>query len=188
MERVLIVSSSQEGRRFIAELLPPGAQTAVVTTSGAEARRQLADLDYDTVIINAPLTDEYGHELARLAARQSMAGVLILVKNERVDDVAARVEEDGVFVLPKPVSRPLFFQSLKLLDAARRHMLALQKENRRLQAAIEESKLIGRAKCALIQCALMTEPQAHRHIEKQAMDLRLTKREVAESVLKTYEL
>ena len=187
MERVLIVSSSQEGRRFIAELLPPGAQTAAAA-SGAEARRQLADFDYDTVVINAPLTDEYGHELARLAARQSMAGVLMLVKNERVDDVAARVEEDGVFVLPKPVSRPLFFQSLKLLDAARRHMLALQKENRRLQAAIEESKLIGRAKCALIQCALMTEPQAHRHIEKQAMDLRLTKREVAESILKTYEL
>lgn len=189
MEKALIVSSSEEGRRFIAELLPPQEQSAAaVAASGSEARRLLADFDYDTVIINAPLTDEYGHELACLAARQSMAGVLMLVKNERADDVAARVEDDGVFVIPKPVSRPFFFQSLKLLRASRRHMLGLHKENRRLQTTIEEIKLIDRAKCALIQCLLMTEPQAHRYIEKQAMDLRIPKREVAENILKTYEL
>ena len=189
LEKVLIVSSSEEGRRFIAELLPPQEQSsASVAASGSEARRLLADFDYDTVIINAPLTDEYGHELACLAARQSLAGVLMLVKNERVDDVAARVEDDGVFVIPKPVSRPFFFQSLKLLRASRRHMLGLHKENRRLQTTIEDIKLIDRAKCALIQCLLMTEPQAHRYIEKQAMDLRIPKREVAENILKTYEL
>lgn len=189
LEKVLIVSSSEEGRRFIEELLPPQAQSAAtIAASGSEARRLLADFDYDTVIINAPLTDEYGHELACLAARQLMAGVLMLVKNERADDVAARVEDDGVFVIPKPVSRPFFFQSLKLLHTARRHMLVLQKENRSLQSAMEELKLIDRAKCALIQCQLMTEPQAHRYIEKQAMDLRQTKREVAESILKAYVL
>ncbi|MPN40452.1 hypothetical protein SDC9_187989 [bioreactor metagenome] len=67
-------------------------------------------------------------------------------------------------------------------------MMGLQKENRKLQTTIEEIRLIDRAKCALIQCLLMTEPQAHRYLEKQAMDLRLTKREVAENILKTYEL
>lgn len=189
IERVLIVSSSESGQQFIAELLSPKDYSPVITAAcGAEARRLLADSDYDMVIINAPLTDEYGHEFACLAARQSMAGVMMLVKNERVDDVETRVEADGVFVIPKPISRPFFFQSLKLVRVSRRYMMGLQKENRKLQTAIDDIRLINRAKCALIQCLLMTEPQAHRYLEKQAMDLRLSKREVAESILKTYEL
>lgn len=189
MERTLIVSSTPGGIQFITELLPPKDFSPVITAANAaEAKRLLSDSEFGIVIINAPLSDEFGHDLARLAAQSLCAGVMILVKNERADDVAARVEGDGVFVIPKPVSRPFFFQSLKLVSVSRRRMLSLQKENIRLQTAIEEIRLIDRAKCALIQCLLMTEPQAHKYLEKQAMDLRLTKREVAENILKTYEI
>ena len=52
---------------------------------------------------------------------------------------------------------------------------------------MNEVRIINRAKCCLIEYLKMTEPQAHRYIEKQAMDLRQTKREIAESILKTYE-
>ena len=48
-------------------------------------------------------------------------------------------------------------------------------------------RLIDRAKCVLIQYLTMTEPQAHRYIEKQAMDTRTTRREVAQQILRTYE-
>ena len=33
----------------------------------------------------------------------------------------------------------------------------------------------------------MTEPEAHRYIEKQAMDLRISKREAAENIIRTYQ-
>ena len=33
----------------------------------------------------------------------------------------------------------------------------------------------------------MREPEAHRYIEKQAMDRRTTRRAIAEGILKTYE-
>ena len=52
---------------------------------------------------------------------------------------------------------------------------------------IEEIRLVDRAKCALIQYLSFTEQQAHRHIEKQAMDMHITK-EVALGILKTYEI
>ena len=39
----------------------------------------------------------------------------------------------------------------------------------------------------LIEYLKLTEPQAHRYIEKQAMDLGLTRRQVALNILKTYE-
>lgn len=51
----------------------------------------------------------------------------------------------------------------------------------------EDIKIINRAKQVLITRLSMSEPEAHRYIEKRAMDMRLTKRAVAESILKTYE-
>ena len=52
---------------------------------------------------------------------------------------------------------------------------------------IDEIRLVNRAKWLLIECLSMTEADAHRYIEKQAMDLRLSKREVAENIIKTYK-
>ena len=63
----------------------------------------------------------------------------------------------------------------------------LESENMKLQKKIEEIRLIDRAKCILIQYLQMTEQQAHKYIEKQAMNLRQSKVSVAESLLKTYE-
>ena len=47
--------------------------------------------------------------------------------------------------------------------------------------------MIDRAKYVLMSSLRLSEQEAHRYIEKQAMDLRITKRAVAESLLKTYE-
>ena len=66
-------------------------------------------------------------------------------------------------------------------------MVGLQKEHGRLQQKIEEMRLVDRAKCTLVQYLGLTEPQAHRYLEKQAMDMRMTRREVAEEILRTYE-
>ena len=55
------------------------------------------------------------------------------------------------------------------------------------QSKIEEIRLVDRAKCMLIQYLSMTESQAHRYIEKQAMDRRVTRGEVARSILGLYD-
>ncbi|MEE1492275.1 MAG: ANTAR domain-containing protein, partial [Massilioclostridium sp.] len=111
----------------------------------------------------------------------------LLVKSELADDISAQVEDFGVLVVSKPLSRQLFYQSIKLVMVTRRRILGLKTENDKLQNKIEEIRLVNRAKCVLIQVLKLTEPQAHRYIEKQAMDLRLTRRAVAENILKTYE-
>ena len=52
---------------------------------------------------------------------------------------------------------------------------------------IEDIRIVDRAKLILISFMSMSEKEAHRYIEKQAMDLRVTRRAVAEGILKTYE-
>ena len=51
---------------------------------------------------------------------------------------------------------------------------------------MEEIRCVNRAKWLLIRELKMDEPDAHRYIEKQAMDRCVTKREVAEEIIKTY--
>jgi response regulator NasT len=66
-------------------------------------------------------------------------------------------------------------------------MNRIQAENSQLKYKIEDIRIIDRAKYILISYMNMSEKEAHRFIEKQAMDLRITKRAIAEGILKTYE-
>lgn len=80
------------------------------------------------------------------------------------------------------------FQSvLKLANASVSKVMRLRAENDKLQKKMDELRLISRAKCVLSAYLNMSEEQAHKYLEKQAMDLRMSKVEVAMNILKTYE-
>ena len=63
----------------------------------------------------------------------------------------------------------------------------MQAKQATVEEKIKEIRLVNRAKWLLIECLNMTEAEAHRYIEKQAMDLRFSRREAAESIIKTYK-
>ncbi|MCI8497414.1 MAG: ANTAR domain-containing protein [Clostridiales bacterium] len=189
MDRVLLACSTEKIGGSLTEFLKSAGYLSVtVAGSGSEARRLIAEGDYDLIVVNAPLSDEFGHELSLMVTESTSSGVILLVKAEIADDVSARVESEGVLVLPKPIVRAMFYQALRFVTASRQRILGLKKENDKLQHKIEEIRLVDRAKCVLIQVLKLTEQQAHRYIEKQAMDRRCTRGEVAEEVLKTYEM
>lgn len=66
-------------------------------------------------------------------------------------------------------------------------MRQMEAKQATVEEKIEEIRLVNRAKWLLIECLGMTEPEAHHYIEKQSMDRRISKREVAETVIKTYQ-
>ena len=59
----------------------------------------------------------------------------------------------------------------------------IRRENRRLQKRIEDIRLVDRAKCLLIECCGMSEPAAHSYIERQAMNRRCPKRDIAQGII-----
>lgn len=188
MNSALIVSGSDKGIELIAQLLNSDAKTHIVSAkSGTEARRLINAADYDLIVINTPLPDEFGDDFAVTITEISASGVILIVKNEMADDVLARVELSGVLIVPKPIIRQVFMQAQKLALASKNRIMSLKNENISLHQKIEEIRLVTRAKCVLIQYLDMTESQAHRYIEKQAMDMRATRQEIAQNILKTYE-
>ena len=100
---------------------------------------------------------------------------------------ATKVIPSGVFVLARPLGKTLFLKSLRLLEAFCSRIKGIQQQNQLLQQQIDETRIIQRAKSVLIRYLSMTEAQAHKYLEKQAMDLRITKLEVAKRLLSTYD-
>jgi response regulator NasT len=90
-------------------------------------------------------------------------------------------------MIPKPLKRSVFFQTLQCIRIQRAKLEKLQEEKGNLDRQIRDAKLLNRAKLLLMQVLKLSEPQAHHYIEKQAMDLRISKREVAEGIINTYE-
>lgn len=188
MERALIVSGSEKGIDAVAQLLKNAGYSQITAiNSGSEARRLINTTEYELIVINTPVSDEFGHELAVMMSESSTAGIILICRAEIADDVSDKVGEFGVCVISKPLNRSVFHQLLKLVQATRARMLGLKKENVKLLTKIDELRLINRAKCALMEYLKLTEPQAHRYIEKQAMDNRQTRKEVAMNILSRYE-
>ena len=182
---VLIVSSGQKAYQLFSELLPAGSFSPVLSVSTAgEARRLLVDRIFDILIINTPLSDV---SFATEVAEKEGCSILLLVKAEIQDEVSSQVEDYGIFTLPKPASRQMIYQALKFLSASQAKVRALQDKATSLQAKMEEIRLVNRAKLLLIDHLKMSEPEAHRYIEKRAMDTCVKRREIAENIIKTYE-
>lgn len=188
MEQALIISSSKKTAVFLTEMLHAADIEHITTlTSANSARRLLVEKQFDLCLINAPLIDETGEDLALGLAAQGYCEVLLLVKNEHYEEISRRMENEGVMTLPKPFSRQLLWNTLKLASTMHKRILCMQQEQKRLLQNIEDIRIIDRAKCILIANFSMQEHDAHRYIEKTAMDMRMTKREVAEELLRLYE-
>lgn len=185
---VLLVSSSPKFNESMLALLPESRFYPVAAVSDvSSARRRLLEGKYDIVIINAPLPDDFGTRLALNICDNSGAGVLLLVKAEHYPDINGRVSPFGVLVLPKPATSQAVSQSLQLLCGTRERLRRMEQKTASIEEKMEEIRIINRAKLLLMEQLKMTEKEAHRFIEKQAMDRCVTRITIAQSILSTYK-
>ncbi len=184
---VLIVSASEKFDTQSRALLPATDYFPVHRAVNAgQARRMLLETPYDLVLIQTPLRDDAGVQLAVDICADSDAGVLLFVKSELFDSVSAKVMPYGVVTLPMPCGSALVSQSLRMLCAQRERLRRLEARQQSVEEKIEEIRLVNRAKWLLIECLSMSEGEAQRYVEKQSMDQRITKRQAAEIIIRTY--
>ena len=98
-----------------------------------------------------------------------------------------QTDTEAIAVLPKPISRASFSSALHLLRASHSRLLQMQEQARKLRKQLEELRLVSRAKCILIETGGLTEPEAHAFLEKQAMNRRMTKVDVARELIQARE-
>ena len=182
---VLSVAAAEKFHTSLRELLPSGRYDPVHSAfDAAEARRRSLENRYDIIVISAPLRDEFGTHLAQHFAENSGAGILLLVKPEYYSDVSAQVTPLGVLTLAKPTSPQLMLQCMELLCGTRERLRRMEQKSASIEDKMAEIRLVNRAKWVLIEKQGMSEQDAHRYIEKQAMDRCVPKRVVAEEILR----
>lgn len=186
--RVLLVSAAEKFNTVTCSLLP-GSEfhpVEIVKTARA-AQRRLLEQEFDLVLVNAPLPDEFGTELAMDVCLKSRAAVLLLVKREIHDEICAKVTDAGVLTLPKPTSEAVMRHMIRTMCAVRERLKRVQERQVTVDQKIEEIRIVDKAKWALISARQMTEEEAHQYIQRQSMDRRISKRTAAEEILRTLQ-
>lgn len=184
---VLVVSASEKFNAALSVLLPVSQYNPVrVVSDVSSAKRTMAERSFDFVIVNSPLSDGQGIRFAIDASTEKGTVVLLLIKSEIYAGTCDRVMEHGVFILPKPITKTALTLALGWMASARERLRQYEKKTLSVQEKMEEIRVVNRAKWLLVSELKMTEPNAHHYIEKQAMDRCVSKREIAEEIIKTY--
>lgn len=185
--KVLVAGTNDKTFALLQTLLPGSSYDPPLRAGSAgEAKRMALDYAVDIAILNAPMRDEFGTQLALDLARDNV-GVLLLVPGESFDGVRDQMEDEGVMALAKPLTRQTLEMGLHMITALRGKLLQMDRRNRALQEKMTDIRTINRAKWLLIEQLRMTESEAHYYIERQAMDTRLSRREVAENIIRSYD-
>lgn len=182
MRSVLIVSKKTKMVEFIRSAMPPDRFYPVhVVSSAAEARRTLLKVPIDIVIIDTPLSDEFGTKLAQDVSKQCAAA--IIVKPELVERAAYKLEPFGVVTLPGTLYRSVMYQTLIVLSSTITKTQQLRESSEKLKFKLREVRAVTKAKALLISEKGMTEEQAHKYIEKTSMDKGQKKSETAGEII-----
>lgn len=182
-----MVSSSENFISSVSELLPVSRYSPLKTAASAsQALRMIAESSFDYIIINSPLCDDPGLRLSVDLCRRMQSVVLLAVGAEFYDDVYTRVSDFGVFTISKPVSRASFRLALDWMHPAFARLRNDRVKVISFEEKMKEIKLVNRAKWLLISELNMNEQEAHRFIEKEAMNRCVPKKDVAESIINTY--
>ena len=183
---ILIVSADQQFDAFVKKAAA-GFLTIDLRKSAALARRCILEKDYDIVVINAPLPDETGEELALDIAEGGSSSVLIAVPRDIFEDLSERMIDRGILVLYTPMESGLLMKSVRFLTAVQGNMQKFQKKLDKMEEKMEELRIVSKAKVLLVEKKKMTEEESHRYIGKQAMDRGVSRKRVAEGILDELE-
>ncbi len=188
MRNVLVVSKDDSQARIFIKLLRPLRLNNIdFTNSAQEARRKANQNDYDIAIINTPLSHELGVELALDITENNDTDIILIAKRSDVGEIENRVYHEPVLLMERPLDAQSLLRNINFILNSQYKREQILKQNQKLSNNIKTLKDQFRAKLLLMEHLGMTEDEAHRYIQKQAMDNRKTPGEAARSIIRLYE-
>ena len=188
MERVLLICDSDKAREFCLDVLKKqGYPDVFVCSNGGEAKRRLLEYEYEFVLINAPLRMESAESVAIDIGYKNVSQVILLIKNEYFDEAHAHTRDAGVIAVSKPIHPRELAMAVDFSYIAGARIRMMQKENKKLQQKINEIKYVSKAKLMLLEYEGISEEEAHKRIERTAMNERKSRLLVAKEIIDRYE-
>ena len=180
---VLLVSRDSKIVSQISAFLVPPLFELTTTSDFNEARRLATERSFNIIIADSG--DGYDTDFA-INVADSYSTILLLVPNEHFDEISYRVEGYGILTITKPFEPFYFYNMIKIAIAVQYKVQVLSSQTTKLKVKMEEIKLVNRAKMLLMSNMNMSEQEAHRYIEKEAMDRGMKRTAISEEIIKTY--
>lgn len=188
MSRAIVISDSEKKSDHFFKLLDKCCIDKIDTASEKDfASTVMSEAEPDLLVLTLSENNRGTLLLLNEIADRTAVCIMIFCSEELYSTVCEISEPHGICILKEDAPDDITVHSARLLLSQRTRLLKAMNRSEALQTEINEAKIINRAKCVLIQYLKLTEAQAHKYIEKQAMDTRRSKLEVARSILITYE-
>ena len=177
MNIIVAFAKSQDAQNFKSILSRSGYDGIITCTSGVQALSAMDDLGSGVIICGYRLSDMLYSEL--LADLPAYFRMLMIASASRASE---ETESDKFIYLPSPIQKSDLLSTLELM------MEGVQRERkrakqRRMNRSEEDKKIIEKAKALLMERHHMTEPEAHKYLQKCAMDSGTDMLETAQMII-----
>jgi two-component system, response regulator PdtaR len=182
--RVVIAEDETLIRMDLAEMLgEEGYDVVGQAGDGARAVELAEELRPDLVIVDVKMPVLDGIAAAERIAGQRIAPVVILTAFSQRELVERARDAGAMAYLVKPFSKSDLVPAIEMAVSRFAELDALEHEVADLNDRLETRKAVDRAKGVLQKELGLSEPEAFRWIQKTAMDLRLSMRQVSDGVV-----
>ena len=183
-KKVLIAEDEALIRLDLVELLTEeGFEVVGQAADGEEAVKLARDLEPDLIIMDVKMPGMDGITAAEIIGEERIAPILMLTAFSQ-SELVERARDAGVMgYLVKPFGANEVVPAIEVAIGRFAELRAIEEELANLEDRFESRKIIDQAKGMLQEGLGLTEPEAFRWIQKTAMDLRKSMREVAEGVI-----
>ena len=182
--RVLVAEDEVLIRMDLVELLNDEGYDVVAQVGDGEAAVKAArELAPDLVVMDVKMPKMDGISAAEIIAEERIAPVVMLTAFSQRDLVNRAREAGAMAYVVKPFDASAVVPAIEIAMARFAEICAVEKEVLTLEERLASRKAVDQAKGILQESLSLSEAEAFRWIQKTAMDLRKSMREVAEGVI-----
>ncbi|MDN5562939.1 MAG: response regulator [Luteococcus sp.] len=168
----------------LVELLGDEGYDVVGQAGDGEAAVELArELKPDLVVMDVKMPKMDGITAAEIIAEERIAPVVMLTAFSQRDLVERAREAGAMAYVVKPFDASDVVPAIEIAMGRFAEIRAVEDEVQDLEERLASRKAVDQAKGMLQEGLGLSEPEAFRWIQKTAMDLRISMREVADKVI-----
>ncbi|MDO5067485.1 MAG: response regulator [Propionibacteriaceae bacterium] len=182
--KVLVAEDEALIRLDLVELLTDeGFEVIGQAADGEEAVKLARELEPDLIIMDVKMPKLDGITAAETIAEERIAPIVMLTAFSQRDLVERARDAGAMAYVVKPFDATDVVPAIEIAMGRFAEIKAIEEELANLEDRFESRKIIDQAKGMLQEGLGLSEPEAFRWIQKTAMDLRKSMREVAEGVI-----
>jgi AmiR/NasT family two-component response regulator len=187
--KILIADDEAMIRLDLRKMLEEIGHCVVGEADNGETACHLArSLRPDLIILDVMMPKRNGLEAAEIISKERLGPVLMLTAYSDIPIIEQANRAGVLAYLVKPFRQQELQPTIEIALTRYREMLALEGALDNAQGQMETNRLVGRAKRVLIDRHGISDQEAYRRLQAQALSNNRTLRELAEAILLTEEM